>query len=197
MLNKLLIPILFISFPAYAHMFVGKVGFYDGLSHPVLGVDHFIAMVSVGIISAQIGEKKIWTIPITFVGMMILGGFAGMLNEVKFIIDEELVYVVVEYGIILSVILLGLVIAIDKKFSILLTMIFISFFGLCHGIAHGMEMPWASNPLLFASGFASGTAILHLFGVITGSLLIKNTYLYLLLRIVGLISCLYGILLLV
>ena len=36
---------------AHAHTFTGMVGFYDGLSHPVLGIDHFLAMVSVGIVS--------------------------------------------------------------------------------------------------------------------------------------------------
>ena len=43
---------------AHAHTFTGMVGFYDGLSHPVLGIDHFLAMVSVGIVSAQIGGRQ-------------------------------------------------------------------------------------------------------------------------------------------
>ena len=37
--------------------------FIAGLAHPVLGVDHFLAMVSVGIVSAQIGGRAIWTVP--------------------------------------------------------------------------------------------------------------------------------------
>ena len=53
-------------------------------------------------------------------------------------------------------------------------MFFVSIFGLCHGTAHGMEMPWAANPILFALGFASGTAVLHLFGVGIGSVLTKS-----------------------
>ena len=57
------------------------VGFYDGLSHPVLGIDHFLAMVSVGVVSAQIGGRAIWTIPATFVLMMIVGGIIGMLAD--------------------------------------------------------------------------------------------------------------------
>ena len=52
------------------------VGFFDGISHPVLGFDHFLAMVSVGIISAQIGARAIWTIPTTFVFIMIIGASA-------------------------------------------------------------------------------------------------------------------------
>ena len=63
--------------PALAHNFTGMVGFYDGISHPVLGLDHFLAMVSVGIVSAQIGGKAIWTVPATFVSVMTIGGFFG------------------------------------------------------------------------------------------------------------------------
>ena len=49
-----------------AHDIMGKIGFYDGLSHPVLGLDHLLAMISVGIISAQIGGKAIRTVPSIF-----------------------------------------------------------------------------------------------------------------------------------
>ena len=70
---------VFITQPLQAHTFTGMNGFYDGLSHPVLGIDHFLAMVSVGIVSAQIGGRAILTIPATFVLMMIIGGTIGML----------------------------------------------------------------------------------------------------------------------
>ena len=48
--------------------------FLSGLTHPVLGLDHFLAMVSVGILSAQIGGRAIWTVPATFVLVMTFGG---------------------------------------------------------------------------------------------------------------------------
>jgi urease accessory protein len=51
--------------------------FLGGLLHPVLGPDHFLAMVSVGILSAQIGGRAIWTVPATFVSVMALGGVGG------------------------------------------------------------------------------------------------------------------------
>ena len=196
-LTLLFSSILVFSLPAYSHTFTGMVGFYDGLSHPVLGIDHFLAMVSVGVVSAQIGGRAIWTIPATFVLMMIVGGIVGMLVEVFFFDLEEPVFVVVEYGIVFSVILLGLAIAIEKKISTNIIMIFICFFGLCHGLAHGMEMPWAVNPILFALGFASGTATLHLFGVGIGSLAIKTKFSSIVLRIVGVGCAVFGFSLLI
>ena len=196
-LTLLFSSILVFSLPAYSHTFTGMVGFYDGLSHPVLGIDHFLAMVSVGVVSAQIGGRAIWTIPATFVLMMIVGGIIGMLVEVFFFNLEEPVFVVVEYGIVFSVILLGLAIAIEKKISTNIIMIFICFFGLCHGLAHGMEMPWAVNPILFALGFASGTATLHLFGVGIGSLAIKTKFSSIVLRVVGVACAVFGFSLLI
>ena len=180
------------TLPASAHTFTGMIGFYDGLSHPVLGIDHFLAMVSVGIVSAQIGGRAIWTVPSTFVVIMIIGGVLGMVNEIFLFNSSEVLTVLVEMGIILSVILLGLAIAIEKKLSLMATMFFVSIFGLCHGTAHGMEMPWAVNPILFAFGFASGTAVLHLFGVGIGSVLIKSTLTNIALRLLGLIFTIYG-----
>ena len=190
---KIFLFLFLLSFPVNAHTFTGMIGFYDGLSHPVLGIDHFLAMVSVGIVSAQIGGRAIWTVPSTFVVMMIIGGILGMIAEIFLLNITELFIVIVEIGIVLSVILLGLAIAIGKKLSLILMMFFVSIFGLCHGTAHGMEMPWAANPILFALGFSSGTATLHLFGVIIGSLLIKNNYSLFLLRFIGIASACYGV----
>ena len=136
MQSKFIFLYFFILFSqsATAHTFTGMIGFYDGLSHPVLGIDHFLAMVSVGIISAQISGRAIWTVPATFVCIMILGGMIGIFAEInKGIRDETLalseidsvnyfadyIYFLIEIGIILSVILLGLAIAINKKIQVI------------------------------------------------------------------------------
>ena len=65
----------------YAHdeTTVAKFGsFIGGLTHPILGLDHLLAMLSVGIVSAQIGGKAIWTVPTTFVLLMAVGGLLGL-----------------------------------------------------------------------------------------------------------------------
>ena len=211
MLNNFFITLFFsivFSFSVNAHTFTGMIGFYDGLSHPVLGMDHFLAMVSVGIVSAQIGGRAIWTVPSTFVGIMIIGGMLGIVAEINKGFDDQVIalnqvgslnyvadyiYMIIEYGIILSVILLGFAIAIEKKLSVGIIMIFVGIFGLFHGGAHGLEMPWAANPILFALGFATGTATLHLFGVGIGTFLIKSRISSLLLRFMGLSFAFYGI----
>ena len=183
-----LISTLFIIKPIHAHTFTGMNGFYDGLSHPVLGLDHFLAMVCVGVVSSQIGGRAIWTVPSLFVLFMILGGAAGLYIEILAITLSD----IIEWGIIFSVIFLGLSVAIEKKLPTNIIMIAVAFFGLFHGLAHGIEMPWAANPLLFALGFSSGTAALHLFGVGIGLVLIRNNFLNIILRILGFACAIFG-----
>ena len=184
----LFLNLIFIITPLHAHTFTGMNGFYDGLSHPVLGLDHFLAMVCVGIVSSQIGGRAIFTVPSLFVTFMILGGAAGLFIEILAITLSD----IIEWGIIFSVIFLGLSVAIDKKLPTNVIMIAVAFFGSFHGLAHGIEMPWAANPILFALGFSSGTAALHLFGVGIGLLLIKNSFLNIILRMLGFACALFG-----
>lgn len=136
-------------------------GFLAGLVHPVLGYDHFLAMLSVGILSAQIGGKAIWTVPATFVGVMAVGGTLGLIGPgVNFI----------ELGIALSLIILGIVIAAERRLAVGIAMIAVGFFATFHGYAHGTEVPQTAEPFLYALGFLTGTAAIHILGVLIGDI---------------------------
>ena len=50
----------------------------------------------------------------------------------------------------------------------------VGLFGICHGYAHGYEMPAAENPWGYAAGFLLTTAGLHLIGAIGGQLLLES-----------------------
>jgi len=136
-------------------------GFLSGLVHPVLGYDHLLAMLSVGILSAQIGGRAIWTVPATFVSVMALGGALGL-------IDIGLTST--ELGIAASLVLLGLIIAAERKLPILLAMAGVGFFAIFHGYAHGSEMPTTAEPALYAAGFLTGTALIHIAGLVIGDI---------------------------
>ena len=71
--------------------------------------------------------------------------------------------------------------------------IFVGIFGLFHGIAHGIEVPAAANPLLFVLGFICGTSALHIFGVGIGYFSIKTSISSILLRLTGILFAIYGI----
>ena len=151
-----LLPLLLLPGLANAHTFQGETGFLSGIFHPVLGFDHLLAMLCVGIVSAQMGGRAIWTVPLTFVSVMGLGGFFGMQN---------IPIPGVEYGIALSVLILGLAVASGKKNHFLAVYLGVAFFAVFHGHAHGAEMPAMADPLIFSLGFLIGTAVIHLVGV--------------------------------
>lgn len=155
---KLIVNIIFFSSFIYAHK-VGGSGFLAGFEHPVLGFDHFLAMVSVGIWSAQIGGRAIWFVPATFVGFMVLGGTIGMSG-----VEIPLI----EVGIAISVFLLGIAVASKDFIDIKIGLAFVAFFGVFHGYAHGVEMPMVKNATLYAFGFVLGTTLIHILGVFIG-----------------------------
>jgi len=149
----------FVPGVSYAHVVGSGGGFMAGLNHPVLGFDHLLAMLSVGILSAQMGGRAIWTVPATFVAVMIVGGVLGM---------QGIRLMSVETGIALSVLALGIALAAEKKLPPLLAMLFVGVFALFHGHAHGTEMPYLAEPLFYAAGFVVGTAAIHIVGVLIG-----------------------------
>jgi len=150
--------------------------FLSGLTHPVLGADHFLAMLSVGIVSAQMGGRAIWTVPATFVLVMALGGLLGW-------IDVGLS--ALEAGIAFSVLALGTVIAADKVLPVPLVMSAVGIFAVFHGYAHGAEMPVVAQPVTYVLGFMSGTTFLHLVGVLIGDISQHYTRGKVILRVCG------------
>ncbi|MEM6186947.1 HupE/UreJ family protein [Shewanella vaxholmensis] len=145
--------------PASAHEIHSGGGFMSGFNHPVLGFDHLLAMLSVGMLSTQLGGRAIWTVPLAFVTFMLVGGILGL---------YAIAVPFVEIGIALSVLLLGLAIAFDRQIPLLFAMPFVGVFAIFHGHAHGAEMPELASPVLYALGFLFGTAVIHLGGVMIG-----------------------------
>lgn len=132
-------------------------GLTAGFTHPFLGLDHLLAMVAVGVWAAQSGKQALWSLPTTFVALMALGGTLGLLG---------LGMPYVEYGILLSVIVLGALIATASRFPKKVNLLLVGGFALFHGFAHGAEIPLAANAVLYVLGFLVGTALLHLTGVL-------------------------------
>lgn len=187
-MKKLLLTLIFGLTPVliFAHTGDDNLGFVSGLKHPILGFDHFLAMVSVGIISAQIGGKAVWNVPLTFMFVMFIGGMLGM----RIIGDYP-----IETGIVLSVVLLGAAIGLGKKVPIYVAMIFVGFFAIFHGYAHGAEMPEAVVPYAYALGFLSGTALIHILGVLIGHFLSKGKSSKKILKMIGWAIAAVGVLL--
>jgi len=155
---------IFSLFPIFLHSYGGG-GILSGFLHPILGLDHLLAMLAVGILSAQIGGRALWTVPATFVGVMAIGAFSGIFG---------LALPFVEYGITFSVLLLGIAIIFGNRIPEWTALIAVAFFALFHGNAHGTEIPVITNTLglliAYILGFLIATAGLHVIGALIGIL---------------------------
>lgn len=139
--------------PALAHTGIGAGhGLLAGLAHPFTGVDHLLAMVAVGLWAGLIGGRARFAFPAAFLGMMIVAGFWGMSGASL---------AGVEIGIAVSVLVLGLAIALKARPPLLAGAAACAIFAIFHGHAHGAELPEAAGGLGYALGFVLATAALH------------------------------------
>lgn len=138
-------------------------GFAVGFAHPFGGLDHVLAMVSVGLFAAMLGFRAIWAVPASFILMMLVGGTLGMAG-----IDIP----GTEAGIAASVIALGAVVAWGGSWRLSSAMALVGAFAMFHGYAHGTEIPVGSGALNYSLGFILASLVLHIIGLSAGSSLL-------------------------
>ena len=146
--------------PALAHE--GQAGgFLTGLSHPVSGLDHIAAMVAVGLWGAQLGRPALWMLPVMFPMVMSFGAFLALIG---------LGIPGVEIGIALSAIVLGVMVLMEAKPPLPVSVLIVSFFAIFHGHAHGTELPENQSGLAYSVGFVISTGLLHATGIAIGTI---------------------------
>ncbi len=146
--------------PAAAHIQRGQAaGFLTGLSHPVSGLDHVLAMIAVGLWGAQLGNPALWLLPVTFPMVMSLGAVMGLAG---------VGLPGVEVGIALSALLLGAAVMGEVRPRLPLAVLLVGFFAIFHGHAHGTELPPGQSGLLYSMGFVVSTGCLHAVGIAIG-----------------------------
>jgi len=146
--------------PAMAHSGSGAAGgFAAGFVHPILGWDHVIAMVAVGLWGAFLGRPAIWVLPVVFPLVMAFGGVLGVVG---------VALPGVEIGIAISAIVLGAMVALAARLPLWVAAVIVGAFAIFHGHAHGAELPVAANPLAYSLGFVLATGLLHLAGIAFG-----------------------------
>jgi urease accessory protein len=142
---------------AMAHAGTGLAGgFGAGFAHPFGGMDHLLAMVSVGLWGAFLGEPLVYRLPVVFPGLMVVGAMLGMIG---------VALPPVEWGIALSVFALGGCIAAAWRPPVWIAIAVVAVFGFFHGYAHGKELPSAAAPAGYAAGFVLATGSLHILGI--------------------------------
>jgi urease accessory protein len=148
---------VFCPVPAWAHVESGQAGgFLSGLSHPVSGLDHVLAMVAVGLWGAQLGSPAMWLLPVAFPMMMAFGGMLGLMG---------IPVPGIEIGIALSGVVLGALILGETKMPLIGALCLVAIFAVFHGHAHGTELSPGQNAMLYSLGFVLCTGTLHGVGI--------------------------------
>jgi hydrogenase/urease accessory protein HupE len=147
---------------AHAHSVGGAInGWHDGFNHPLHGWDHLVVMIGVGWWAAQQRGRAVWLIPLTFVGLMTVGGIVGATG---------MALPGVELAILVSVAVFTALVVKKAQMKLTASVVLVGFFAFFHGFAHGAEMPASAGIVMFGAGFVLATLLLHAIGLATGRL---------------------------
>lgn len=136
-----------------------------GLLHPLLGMDHLLAILAVGVWAARLQERARWLVPASFLAAMAVAAAAALAG---------LPLPAVELGIAGSVLLAGLLLLLRVTLVPAAGAALVAAFAVFHGYAHGAEMPAGDSPALYIAGFLLTTAILLLAGRAMGRRLART-----------------------
>ncbi|WP_200863388.1 HupE/UreJ family protein [Lutibaculum baratangense] len=142
--------------PALAHVGHGSAsGFAAGLAHPILGIDHLLAMFAVGVWAVVAGGKATLMWPGAFLSGMVLGSLLAL---------GGVALPMVEPAILASLIVVGAALARALPVSLWSGASALTAFGMFHGHAHLLEIPTSAAAAEYAAGFLLATAGLHAAG---------------------------------
>ena len=135
----------------------------SGFSHPLIGYDHLLTMLAVGIWAAQLRGHAIWQLPLTFVAVMSLGGLAGACG-IELPLTEGI--------ILLSCTVFSILITRRIRFSNKVNVLLVAFFAFFHGYAHGQEISASASLISYTVGFMLATLLLHGAGILVAKIVI-------------------------
>ena len=155
-----------------------------GYNHPVVGTDHLLAMIAVGLLSVQMvpsnGDRtSVWLVPLCFVLVLGLGGGIGLAGvSLDWAVNLPLGWLFnlvgieaapVEVVILMSMVVLGLIIMSQARLPLWAGLLAVAFFAIYHGHAHGQEMG-NKGALGYFSGFMLASAVIHVLGFVIGEM---------------------------
>lgn len=124
-------------------------GLAGGFLHPLMGLDHVVVMLTVGLWAGLLGGRARLALPGAFLGTMGLGMALGMAGVAM---------PGVEAGILASVLLLGVLAALVVRLPLATAAPLVALVGLLHGQAHGLEA--GAPEVTYALGALAATAVL-------------------------------------
>lgn len=148
---------------AFAHVgheqAVMSVGLAQGFLHPLLGLDHLLALMAVGILCARIQGKQKYMVPMVFIGLMLAGFFAA--HAGLHLVSVGTIEMLISLSLVVSAgfVILGRWLLNTGVFHKVAAWA-ITVFAAAHGMAHGLEIPVGANAQGFALGFAGACLLI-------------------------------------
>lgn len=165
-----LVPLFVAGSAAMAHAHPGhyhppdEVDEFDTLPavlHPFTGLDHLLAALAVGWIAWTVGRR---------LGTMIVAGFLLSMIAGITLGRFSLSGGYIEQGLALSVAGLGVLLALSRSCPAPLRVALVVSFGLCHGLAHGTELPAGISAPAWGMAMVTGTSLICAAGTVLGTL---------------------------
>jgi urease accessory protein len=150
------------STPALAHHVMdGQMprtlvqGLLSGFGHPIIGIDHLLFIIGVGLLAGVLGRKVM--VPLAFI-LGTLGGAAVHLSGLNIAFAE--------LAILASVALMAVAVFISMRPPVLLTAVLVAAAGIFHGYAYAESIFGAEPTPLYA--YLAGFAIIQ-FTIVVGA----------------------------
>ena len=157
--------LLFSSF-SFAHPGHGET-FVGAFMHPILGWDHLLTMLVIGMMVNSYAFKKGILLPISFVTGFTLAAVVGA--NLTFLADSANL---INQATLATLVLLAIMNGFNKTVSYHFVLAILGCFGVIHGLAHGLELP--SNQPTIISGLILSTTLIHALGFLVCKLITKQ-----------------------
>ena len=131
-----------------------------GMLHPLLGADHLLAMLAVGVWAAQLSGATLWRLATAFALALLLGVQLSMTG---------VLFPAVEPIVATTLLLCGLMIALQLRCAPRLAVGLLVLFGLFQGYTHATVL--GENALPYSAGLIAMSVLLQLAGLATGHML--------------------------
>lgn len=172
-ISSVLLSLSLLATPALAHHPNGSelpstfvAGFLSGIGHPVIGVDHLVFVVAIGLLAA-LSKKLGMVIPSTFVAATAMGT-AIHLQSIDLPVPELIISI--------SVLVMGIFLAREKQVNLAVITAIGAVAGIFHGYAYGESIVGAETTALgaYLLGFCSIQLAISAIAFYVGRAIIKS-----------------------
>lgn len=142
----------------------GVGDFYAGLLHPLTAPEHVLPFFALGVLAAQQAPRGQFALPLFWVAVIVAAAVALLLPAVP----------AVGFVNILSVVVLGGLIALNATLPAVVLFALAVLFGASHGFANGEAITATVRPYLFIPGLGLAALVVTGYGLVATDWLLRR-----------------------